>query len=270
MTLVRTGRRRLPRTTRQTRGFYNGIVSFARRGRPRVPDCRHLWPVAPLLAGLLLASCTTSPGIVSRTAPISLQIRPALCYAPTYSPDGRVAGARSGRPPACTSAALLDVSNLRVNPMPNTVSGYAVRPVWPDWGLASYRSTTGKQVVDGRTVLLNATSRSVATEPVSGMSVRFVLGQVLLTRAGVASAHATKDASGQWSVLLTLTSAGSRAWDAATMRYFHRYLAVVIDGRVASVPLVQPTQSVWTSFSGQVEISDYWSERKASEVAAGL
>ena len=51
-----------------------------------------------------------------------------------------------------------------------------------------------------------------------------------------------------------LTSKGSSQWDSVSKKDFHEYMAVELDGIVQSAPLIQPTESTWTSFLGQASL----------------
>ena len=50
-------------------------------------------------------------------------------------------------------------------------------------------------------------------------------------------------------------SAGSTLWDKVAQENFHLLLEIQLDGVVQSAPLIQPSQSGFTSFDGQGTIS---------------
>jgi hypothetical protein len=204
-----------------------------------------------------------TPGIPVVVAPSgsAFSIRPVLCYAPPYSPT--IGQAASTEPlPTCSASSQLTPANLGVTPTSSNVNGYTVDSnIDPDPEFASYPSTPKSNLYPDATVLLPGTS----TEGTG----RYVLGPAGLTQSGVASAQATKQ-NGQWSIDLTLTNRGSAQWDTLAARQFHALIGVVIDGRVVSAPITQPTQSSFTSFNGQLQISGSFSERQAKAIASAL
>jgi preprotein translocase subunit SecD len=96
-----------------------------------------------------------------------------------------------------------------------------------------------------------------------------VLGPAALTQNGVKSASATVN-NGQWAVNLVLTAQGSTEWDALTQQQFHQIIGVVLNGKVISAPITQPTQDAWTSFNGQLQISGSFTQRQAKAIAGDL
>jgi preprotein translocase subunit SecD len=109
-----------------------------------------------------------------------------------------------------------------------------------------------------------------AFDPSSSQYARYVLFPAVMRGNEVANASATQDQLGNWVVDCNLTSTGSKQWDAATKQYFHEYMAIELDGQVISAPIIQPTQSVWTSFNGSVEVSGSLSQSQANLLAADL
>jgi len=83
-------------------------------------------------------------------------------------------------------------------------------------------------------------------------------------------ASATQDQLGQWVVDLLSTKSGSKRFDRITRQSFHEFLVIVVHGTVVSAPIVQPNQSVWTSFSDMIEVSDSFSKEQAQTLAAEL
>jgi preprotein translocase subunit SecD len=73
---------------------------------------------------------------------------------------------------------------------------------------------------------------------------------------------------GQWIINFDLNRRGSREWDMLTRARFHAQIAVVLNGRVISAPIVQPLQSSWTSFHGQVQVSAGFTQQQANTIAS--
>ncbi len=193
-------------------------------------------------------------------SPVAFAIRPALCYAPAFSvaPGQPPAG---GPLPSCRPTSLLTTANLDVEPDASNVGGFTFNSaVDADPQFAAYPSTPAVDASNAEVLL--------AGTPGQGGG-RYVLGPVSLTASAVRSASASL-IDGQWAVLLRLTSAGSARWDDLARQQFHAIVGVVINGRVASAPITQPTQSFFTSFNGHLEISGSFTEHQAKTLAAGL
>jgi preprotein translocase subunit SecD len=203
------------------------------------------------------------PGLTPATGhpAAELSIRPALCYAPplTLAP-GQVAS--SGALPPCSASTQLSASNLKITPDPNNVNGYASdETIHSDSQFATYLSTPPGTDTGLADVLLPGV-------PAEG-SARYVLGPAALTQQSVQTARATLS-NGQWAVNLVLTAQGSTAWNALTQKQFHEIIGVVLNGKVISAPIIQPTQSSWTSFNGQVQVSGSFTQQQAKAIAADL
>jgi preprotein translocase subunit SecD len=190
-----------------------------------------------------------------------LSFRPLLCYAPplTLAP-GQVAS--TGALPPCSASTQLSASNLKTTPDSNNVNGYVNNEnIHSDSQFATYLSTPPSKATRIANVLLPGV-------PADGDS-RYVLGPAAMTQTGVETATATLS-NGQWAVNLVLTGQGSTEWDALTQRQFHEIIGVVLNGKVISTPITQPTQSLWTSFNGQVQISGAFTQQQAKSIAADL
>lgn len=189
-----------------------------------------------------------------------LYLRTVLCGAPAYQPPVNGTSPPSGPLPACgvyaTTAAHLSVQANTQQPADN---------IPPDPALAPYRSTQSDD--PNQTVLLGA-------DPAAGPQQypRFVLARASnRTATAIASASATFDRSiDQWAVSYTLTSSGSRAWDQVAGTNFHQFVAFDLDGLVETAPLIQPAESVFTSFGGRGEISGSFTAVSARALAAAL
>lgn len=189
-------------------------------------------------------------------------IRPVLCYAPPYSvAPGQVPA--TGPLPTCSPSTALTASNLQVEVDSTNVNGYSSNGdnINPDPQFATYPSTTSSNNGQNQTVLLPGA-------PAGGPS-RYVLGPAGLDRSAIAHARVIEN-SGQWAIDLVLTPRGSARWDAFAERTFHAISGVVVDGRVVSAPIMQPAQSVPTSFHGQLQISGGFTQHQAKAIAAEL
>lgn len=227
--------------------------------------------VLGIIVGLLATSSnggSPRPVVPAGPAPsataagkVSFSIRPVLCYAPTYAvPVGQAPSA--GPLPACSPSSQLTASNLQVAPDSGNVNGYTSNShVNADPQFATYPSTTSSNDKQGQDVLL-------PTTPADG-SARYVLGPVGLDRSAIAHAHVTH-IGGQWAIYLALTSKGSEQWDTLAAQQFHAIVGVVINGRVVSAPITQPTQQAFTSFHGQLQISGGFTEHQAKVIASEL
>jgi len=181
-----------------------------------------------------------------------LLFRPALCYAPPYQPltkkvDGKTVKIASPGPlpQNCPEANQLITPNLgpgganSSNPYPNGL----------DPALAAYPSTTPAQ--DAR-----EHNKTVLLPSANGSKLRYLAGPAELTGHIVHSAVATLTPTQGWVVDITLTKSGAKAWDNMARKYFHEVIVIELDGKVQSAPITLPAQSTFTSFGGQVEISN--------------
>ena len=131
-------------------------------------------------------------------------------------------------------------------------AGYTSNNVAPDPQYVAYPSTSvDKPDYENSTVLLPGLAASGSANG----GERYVLGPSEMTGHSIASATATQDQTGQWVVDYTLTGPGSALWDKVAQENFHQLLGIELDGIVYSAPIIQPTQSAFTSFDGKGEIS---------------
>jgi preprotein translocase subunit SecD len=189
-----------------------------------------------------------------------LYFRAAECYAPAFH-LAKGAKASTGSLPACAAATQLTKANLDVTPNSSNVNGYTSDTPQPDSQFATYKSTPSADDNKNATVLLPGS-------PGQG-SIRYVLAPAGMTGAAVKSANAQLN-GGQWAVNLNLTSAGASEWDTLASQQFHAIIGIDLDGQVISAPITQPTQSSFTSFDGQVQISGGFSETQAKLLATQL
>jgi len=148
-----------------------------------------------------------------------------------------------------------------------TVSGFSTPPLKPDPSLTTLATTTPAQ--DAKA------PNSWAILPVlnggTSKTPRYLVGPALITLsskvASVAITH--RPLSGGWIVTITLNSAESRQWDQVAKKYFHRQLAVDLNGVIVEAPFIQPANATFSSFHGQMQLLAV-SKSDASDLAAAL
>jgi preprotein translocase subunit SecD len=69
---------------------------------------------------------------------------------------------------------------------------------------------------------------------------------------------------------MTLTGSGSPQWDKVGQQYFHQAVAFDLDGLVESAPITDATDTTFTPFNGQVQISGNFTEAHAKQLALVL
>jgi preprotein translocase subunit SecD len=198
--------------------------------------------------------------------------RPVLCYAaPEAKPKNDHKPLQPGieNIPACSASSQLTESALGVTPNSAAANGFNANSVPPDPQYAAYPSTSvEKPNYENSTVLLSALPG--ATDCL-GKGYRCVLGPSEMTGHSIASATATLDQTGQWVVDYTLAgSAGSALWDKVAQENFHQILGIELDGVVYSAPIIQPTQSSFSSFDGKGEISGSLTQTDAQNLAQAM
>jgi preprotein translocase subunit SecD len=191
-----------------------------------------------------------------------LFFRPALCYAPPYTPT-KGSTPPTGTLPTCASTAQLTATNLQVTPNSSNVNGYTSNSNIPDDPqFAAYPSTPSANDDKNATVILPPSSSAQGTG-------RYVLGPAALTGSAVHSASAQL-VNSQWAVSIVLTSSGSTAWDTLAQQQFHAIIGIDLDGQVISAPITQPTAASFSSFNGQVQISGSFTQSQAQTLATEL
>jgi len=204
----------------------------------------------------------TSQGGAATAVPVANQVtmRPVLCYAPAYVASG--APATQSLPNNCAAQYQLSQSNLGVTPSANSAAGYSVNNITADPSLDTYATTPAGQIVPSQTVLLSGNG-----------GTRYLLGPVALRLTPgsvVQSATAVRYQTGQWIVSYVLTTSGAAKNDAVMSASFHRVIALVLDGKVFTAPMIQPSQSTFASFQGRGEISGNLTQAEAKAIAAAL
>jgi preprotein translocase subunit SecD len=221
-----------------------------------------------------------------------LLLRPVHCFAAAFQKPVRVPPTKKdphptqpklGNPlaiPPCTPAysTTAQNSNFVVTPQPNTVAGYQVSNIPPDPQYVYYPSITAPvndvPLVD---TVPNVANLAVVENGLSGAPAvggypgsRYVLDPAVMNGTAIGSASAQQTQTGAWVVNCGLTAKGSTQWDYYSNKYFHTYMAVDLDGVVQSAPLIQPGQTAWSSFQGQIEISGNFTQGQANALATVL
>jgi preprotein translocase subunit SecD len=200
-----------------------------------------------------------------------MYFRPVLCFAyPQAVPkaqENKVQPRGIEQLPACTPSTELTAANLGVTPN-SSPQGYSSNNVPPDQQYEVYPSTSvDKPGYATSTVLLPG----LASSGSANGGERYVLGPAQMTGHSIASATATQNQTGAWVVDYTLAgAAGSALWDKVAQENFHQLLGIELDGVVYSAPIIQPTQSSFTSFDGKGEISGSLTQGDAQNLAQAM
>jgi hypothetical protein len=199
--------------------------------------------------------------------------RPVLCYAPPYR---AAAGTSSTTTPVtCTAASELTPGNLHVEPTayrpgvePQSGAGFTMNNVPPDSALAGAPSTRWSEDKATSTVLLPGL-RQTNPGPRGTLGTRFVLGPAEMTSSSVGSAVAHRIyPRGPWVVEYTMRGPrGSALLDKVARENFHQLLGIDFHGVVVSAPVIQPTQSSYSSFRGRGEIGGNLTKAEATALA---
>jgi hypothetical protein len=216
------------------------------------------------------AATAAASGVVS--------FRQLLCYAAPY--DGP-AGASAGSPaktaptsteavPLCSAASFLSQGKLNVTPASEGdggPQGYSSNFTPVDQQYASVPSTNVHSPgYASRNVLLPGFKGACDGDT----QIRCVLGPVEMSSRAIAKATAMQNKTGQWVVDYTTTAAGSALWDKVTRESFHAFLGIELNGVVYSAPIIQPTQTSFSSFDGRGEISGSLTKAAAVRLAKAL
>ena len=187
------------------------------------------------------------------TSSPELLVRPVVCYA----------GSQSG--PFSRAALPSRCSQTQYDSHP--VSGFSWPTLKPDPTFAAFATTTPAQ--DAKSPHASALL-PVLNETASG-APRYLVGPTLLTLSSkVASAKIEHmPLSGGWIVDITLKSGEARQWDQVANEYFHRQLAVDLNGVIVEAPFIQPASSSFSSFEDQMDLLAV-TKSNASDLAAAL
>lgn len=189
--------------------------------------------------------------------------RSVLCFAPNYNRAAPYPGPLSST--SCSAANRLDEGNLGVAPDPNSAAGYSLHNVAPETALAGVASTSAARETAAAIVLLPGFSSGPNSH-----GTRYVLGPAEMTSASVARASASRNQTGAWVVDYTTTSRGSALWDKVAEQNFHTLLGIDFEGKVVSAPIIQPTQTSFSTFNGRGEISGNLTKAEAQALARAL
>jgi len=212
-----------------------------------------------------------------------LYFRPVDCYAypesvPKHAPKNYTPPRGVGPVPACQPSYAVSASSLNVQPNSSSANGFTSNNIPPDPQYAAVPSTsTVKPDYANSTVLLPGVGNNCLAT-----GYRCVLGGSVLPGSAVTSAQATQNQTGQWVVDYNLSNSskglpasckgqsGSQCWDMVAENNFHLPLAIELDGQVYSAPLIQPTQTSFTSFDGKGEISGSLTQQDANNLAQAM
>ena len=181
--------------------------------------------------------------------------RAVLCFAPL--PPATPLFSQSAALPECKPSNRLTAKNLGVNPN-DSAKGFKMKTIKPDPRFRKFPDSS-RAVQSLTSDLLLSGIKGFGAE-------RFVLGPARVTSSSIKSAKAVKR-SGQWVVTYQLTPAGSAAFDAFAKSQFHALIAIVANGEVYSAPIMQPTQTHFTSFAGSGEVSGNFTKSQARSLA---
>jgi preprotein translocase subunit SecD len=204
-----------------------------------------------------------------------LYFRPVECYAPAQvvakPAKGKVAPMVQPRGtesiPACAAETQLSTANLDVTPDSNVAAGYTANNVPADPTFEVYPSSS---VLTPNYEHVSVLLPGLAASGSDNGGERYVLGPSEMTGHSIGSATATQDQTGNWVVDYNLTGSGSGLWDQVAEENFHQILGIELDGVVYSAPIIQPSQSEFSSFQGKGEISGSLTEGDAQSLAQAM
>jgi hypothetical protein len=179
------------------------------------------------------------------TSSPELLIRSVTCYAGVQSGPGST----SPLPTTCSGP---QYSAPTATPSDSSASGFTMPTTEPDPALSAYATTTAAQDAASP----NASALLPVLNTGTGATQRYLVGPTLLTLSSkVASATVVyAPTSGGWMINVRLNPNESQLWDQAASEYFHRQLAIDLNGVIVEAPLIQPTNSSFSSFDGQMDL----------------
>jgi hypothetical protein len=221
----------------------DAIASAAVRGRTIVVEGTRRLPVS--------VDDLVAPGV--------FQIRPALCGSGAFSVPASGA-VTTPLPTGCSSERYsLQTPNLTVD---ESTGASNLASIAPDPALASYPSSTAAYD--------DSHPQSPVLVPASGGGgARYLLGPAELNGTAVASAGAVFE-DPDWYVNVTFTGTGGSEWNAVAKKYFHEVIGIDVDGLALSVPITEPSQSVFASFGDRMQIGGTFTRKSAEQLAAVL
>lgn len=231
-------------------GFSNAVVKVEHGALVVTNGPKDLASPTSLLTSspeLLIRSVTCYVG--AQSGPVSSSPLPTTCTGPQYAP------------PTVTPN---DSSTS------GTANGFTMPTTQPDPALSAFATTTAARdaASPGATALLPLLSLSGSNN--TGIQ-RYLVGPTLVTLSSkVASATVVyAPESGGWIVNVRLNSNESQLWDQVAAEYFHRQLAIDLNGVIVEAPLIQPTNSSFSSFDGQMQLFAV-TKNDAYDLAAAL
>jgi len=216
-----------------------------------------------IMTALLMVSAVGFPYSLASastgTVAESFSFRQVLCFAPAVR--ALPTPQRSSAKLQCLPAYLITPALLHTLKAPNPSAGYFEK-VSPDPRLREVPDTPNVSNTSGGDVLLSGVNATAS-------GVRYVLGPALLSSLSVSSADSVQ-INGQWAVNYGLTVHGALLWDAIARRNFHVEIAVVANGMVYSVSIIEPSQKSYTPIGGFGEISGGLSQSEATALAGQM
>jgi preprotein translocase subunit SecD len=98
---------------------------------------------------------------------------------------------------------------------------------------------------------------------------RYVLGPPRLTSSAIKTVKVERS-SGQWGVSYTLTPVGDETFNSLAMRQFHALIAIVANGKVYSIPIIEPASTSFVSFEGNGLIEGNFTKAEANQLASQM
>lgn len=198
-----------------------------------------------------------------------LYFRQVICMVSPYVPPTNKAG-KPIKPtipailPTCNAADQMTEANLAVTPDSNIAAGFYDNQL----GVSNqYQHIPSNETPQNP----NDPAHQDVILPLLGTTAyRLLCGPEQMTGQSVASAQAVIGTLGDWQVNYQLTSAGSSLWDSVAQTDFHEAVAIDLGGTVESDPIIQPTQSSFSSFGGAGTISGDFNSTTAQNLALDL
>lgn len=213
--------------------------------------------IAPLM--LSVVGFPYSLASASSAGTDSFSFRQVLCFAPAVR--ALSIPQRSNAKLECPPAYRIVPAQLQIDKAPNSSGGYSEK-VAPDPHLEEVPDTPTVSNTSAANVLLSGVNATAASE-------RYVLGPAQLTSLSVSSADSVQ-INGQWAVNYGLSVHGALLWDAIARRNFHDEIAVVANGKVYSVFIIEPSQKSYTPLGGFGEINGGLTQSEATALAGQM
>jgi hypothetical protein len=180
------------------------------------------------------------------TASPELLIRGVTCYA------GPQSGPFSTNPLPATCSGPQYKAPIATPDGTSSPTGFTEPNVQSDPALTGYATTTSAQdAASPNAYALLPTLNSTG----SSVTQRFLVGPTLLALSSkVASVTVVPASIGGWMINVRLDPSESRLWDQVAAEYFHRELAIDLNGVVDEAPVIQPGSTSFNSFDGQMQL----------------